>query len=508
MEQQATHTDWIARWATYSPKRIAVHSLDEGLAFSYAELHQAINQRVRLLREAYGIAKGDRVAILAMNRMEHLILFFALQRLSAILLPLNYRLAAPEIAYQLQDSGASLLLLEEGFQEKLAEGVADIPILSLDGPQGFIAGAEQQSTEGLNLSDPAEEQVCMVLYTSGTTGKPKGAMITNKMLFWNSINTSLRLNLTQHEVILTFAPFFHTGGWNVLTTPVLHRGGTVILLKKFEPDRTLELCKEKEVSILFGVPTMMQMMADSTLFAASALKSVRYAIVGGEPMPKTAIERWHQQNVPIRQGYGLTEFGPNVFSLNEEDAIRKIGSVGFANFYIETRVVNDYGQSCKANEIGELWLKGPACTPGYWNNEEATSQAIEDGWFKTGDLVRFDEEGYFYIVDRKKDLFISGAENVYPAEIEGVLRKHPNIKEAAVIGVPDERWGEVGHAFIVSHQHKTLDEDQIKAYCLKNLAKYKVPKHISLLDALPKSDSGKILKRALKDSSFNKFTNK
>lgn len=237
------------------------------------------------------------------------------------------------------------------------------------------------------------------------------------MLFWNSINTGLRLNLTQQDVILTFAPFFHTGGWNVLTTPILHRGGKVVLLKKFEPDQVLELCAKYKVSVLFGVPTMMAMLADEASFENTDLSSIRYAIVGGEPMPIPLIEKWHHKGVPVRQGYGLTEFGPNVFSLNEEDAIRKKGSVGFANFYIDTKIVNDDGKEVQIGEVGELWLKGPVCTEGYWNNPNATQETIEQGWLKTGDLVRKDEEGYFFIVDRKKTCLLAARKMYIPLKL-------------------------------------------------------------------------------------------
>lgn len=490
--------DWIKRWALYSPEHTAIESLSEDLSLSYSELNIQISKRVSLLKETFGIQEGDRVAMLAMNQAEHIIVFFALQRIGAILLPLNYRLAAPEIRYQLEDSSAKLLIYAAEFKEKISS-TSSCKTVALESDEGWIEHAKSSAPyKNENISEDVIERVCMILYTSGTTGKPKGAMITNKMLFWNSISTCLRLNLTQQEVILTFAPFFHTGGWNVLTTPVLHRGGTVILTQKFEAEETLRLCDEKGVTILFGVPTMMQMMADAPNFDSTQLSKIRYAIVGGEPISIPLIERWHEKEIPIRQGYGLTEFGPNVFSLNENDAIRKKGSIGFANFYIDTRVVDDNENNCQVNEIGELWLRGPACTPGYWNNLKATSQAIENGWFKTGDLVRFDEEGYFYVVDRKKDLFISGAENVYPAEIEAVLRSHPMIKEVAVIGVPDERWGEVGAAFVVLNEHQNDFESILSDYCREQLAKYKVPKYFKEVSELPKSDSGKILKRKLK----------
>jgi fatty-acyl-CoA synthase len=302
----------------------------------------------------------------------------------------------------------------------------------------------------------------------------------------------------QTDVTLTFAPFFHTGGWNVLTTPFLHRGGHVILLSKFDPEQVLQLCDSEGVTVLFGVPTMMDMMEQADGFFQASLESVRYAIVGGEPMPVELIRTWQDKGVPIRQGYGLTEFGPNVFSLNEEDAIRKIGSIGFPNFYIDTRVVDDDGSDVTPGDVGELLLRGPVCTPGYWNNPEATASTIRNGWLYTGDLVRADGEGYFYVVDRKKEMYISGAENVYPAEVESFLRTHPGILAVAVIGVPDERWGEVGKAFVVLKEGMCSSEDEIVAYCRGNLAKYKIPKHVVFLDALPVSDSGKILKKQLR----------
>lgn len=486
--------DWIKRWALYSPDNIALQSVEEDRKLTYSELNALINKAAGYLTSELEVSAGDRVAILSMNRLDYVILFFAIQRLGAIMLPLNYRLAAPEIDFQLENSGAQILIYEEDFGEtvsKLRTAVNTFDFTAV--MEGVHQKTEQNYTHVGEFETP-----CMILYTSGTTGRPKGALITNKMLFWNSINTGLRLNLTQNEVILTFAPFFHTGGWNVLTTPVLHRGGKVILLKKFDPAQILSLSEVEKASILFGVPTMMAMMAEDPSFETTDLSTIRYAIVGGEPMPIPLIETWQNKGIPIRQGYGLTEFGPNVFSLNEEDAIRKKGSIGFPNFYIDAAIFDDNGNQLGANQIGELWLKGPVCMAGYWNNEEATSKTIENGWLKTGDMVKRDEEGYYYIVDRKKDMFISGAENVYPAEIEHVIRSHDDVKDVAVVGVPDEKWGEVGKAFVVSRSGESSEED-LRAFCKENLAKFKVPKYIKFLDELPKSDTGKILKRTLKE---------
>lgn len=540
------HANWIRKWARYSPNNVMLQ-VDGGDSWTYARADRLIDIIADDLQQNYGIEKGDRVAILSQNEPEYIFLFFAIQQLNAIKVPLNFRLAAPELHYVLEDAGAKLLIHQQHYAEVISQiDQRDLPITAIfeelrerwyafegEQPSGMpahqhhgtelgespgvetrnsdvhLAAHEEVSSAGSKptrssenthpQNGPDTEDVCMILYTSGTTGRPKGAMITNTMLFWNSVNTGLRLNLTQQDVTLVFAPFFHTGGWNVLTTPFIHRGARLVMIPKFDPDRVLQLCDEHGVSILFGVPTMMDMMYRCDSFASARLKELRYAVVGGEPMPLPLINAWDAKGVPVRQGYGLTEFGPNVFSLNEEDAIRKIGSIGFPNFYIEARVVDDEGWDVDHNERGELVLRGPVCMKGYWNNPQATASTIKNGWLHTGDIVTRDEEGYFYVVDRKKDMYISGAENVYPAEIEHFLRTHEAVREVAVIGVPDEKWGESGMAFVVLHDGKALSGADLIAYCNGKLAKYKIPKHIRFIEALPKSDSGKILKRQLHD---------
>jgi fatty-acyl-CoA synthase len=280
-------------------------------------------------------------------------------------------------------------------------------------------------------------------------------------------------------------------------TPFLHHGATTILLRKFDPEQVVALSAKEKATLLFGVPTTMEMMARAQSFADADLSSVRYAIVGGEPMPIPLIHTWADKGVPVRQGYGMTEFGPNNFSLQHRDSIRKAGSIGFANFYVQTRIVDANGSEVATGHVGELWLRGPACFPGYWRNVKATHEALADGWYHTGDLVRCDNEGYFYVVGRKKDMFISGGENVYPVEIETFLRTHPHVSEVAVIGVPDAKWGEVGKAFVVIKAGCAVDGPAILNFCYGNLARYKIPKHIAFVADLPKGDSGKILKREL-----------
>ncbi|NUN06601.1 MAG: long-chain fatty acid--CoA ligase [Bdellovibrio sp.] len=490
--------DWLKRWKLYSPKNIAIKDGETGREFSYAKLYELANQGAHLLRSKYGVSKGDRVAVLATNELEYVFVFFALQRLGAILVPVNFRLTQREVDHIITDCSPKMILFQEAYREVVEKLPATInpTKLLLQGKDSFAEQLAGLSDAGEYPFTAQESDPVMILYTSGTTGAPKGAILTYKMLFWNSINTTLRLNISQNDCIVIFLPFFHTGGWNVLTTPFIHRGAKVVFLKKFDAEQILSLSEQEKATMIFGVPTTMEMMARSALFEKVDLKSVRYAIVGGEPMPIELIKTWDKKGIPIRQGYGLTEFGPNVFSLNEEDSIRKIGSIGFPNFYIEAKVVDNEGRELGDEQVGELVLRGPMCMQGYWHNDKATQETIKEGWLYTGDLVRRDSEGYYYVVGRKKDMYISGGENVYPPEVEQILHAHPKVLEVAVVGVPDEKWGEVGKAFVVA-QDDSVSADELLNHCGKNLAKFKIPKHFVFLKSLPKGDSGKILKRKL-----------
>lgn len=540
-------TDWIKIWAYISPKSIAVQEADSGLAHSYAQLLYLSCRIAKMLEDEFQVAHGDRVALVAQNELESIALFFAVQRLGAILVPLNFRLAKPELMALLRNSEPKVVISQERFYHllPLAEqdpetetALAKIPPLQLQIRANVKtklwsfdsdAGADPALHESCSvrhfvlraLKDFEQDEIhtslrrdhptknwfratkskfrdpCLILYTSGTTGTPKGAVMTNRMLHWNSLNTSLRLNINQNDVTIGFSPLFHTSGWNVLLTPFLHRGAKTILMKRFSASRLLELCEKERVTIIFGVPTTMAMIVSHEAFVTTSLTSLRYAVVGGEPMPIELIKTWQIKGVPIRQGYGLTEFGPGVFSLNQEDAVRKIGSVGFPNFYIETKIQNEAAEDVGPNEIGELLLRGPVCMSGYWRNEVATHQAIRDGWLYTGDLVKRDEEGYFYIVGRKRDMFISGGENIFPAEVEQVIGSHPAILEVAVIGVSDAKWGQVGKAFIVLKPGARIGFEEINLFCAEYLAKYKIPKSLTIIDELPKGASGKILKSQL-----------
>ena len=425
--------------------------------------------------------------------MEYFLLYFAAIKLGVIIVPLNFRLTTPELDVLLKDAEPQAILFEAEYQDHVDTLVSLPPEcqkveMSVTGR--FLNISTRSASVNLPTVEISEDDLVMILYTSGTTGVPKGAMITHKMLFWNAVNTGLRLDINSSDHTQAYAPLFHTGGWNVLFTPFLHHGASHTILESFEPDLILELIEKEKTTIMFGVPTMMQMMADSSRFESTDLSSLRYAVVGGAPMPIPLIEIWNRRDVPIRQGYGLTEVGPNCFSLNEEAAIRKQGSIGFPNFYLDAKILDGAGEELDINESGELCLKSPVVTPGYWRKPEVSATTMTGDWFHTGDMARKDDEGYFYIVDRKKNMFISGGENVYPAEVEAVLIKHIKIKDAAVIGIPHDKWGEVGKAFIVCDEEITLDE--LQTYCLGSLAKFKIPKAITRIEVLPLNDSGKL----------------
>ena len=497
--------DWLGRRALLTPLKTALVDATTGMRYSYRELNARANRVAHLLRSQLGIAKGDRVAILATNRVEYLDLLFACGKLGAIGVPLNWRLAPRELAVILHDCTPQVLAYAPNYAPVVDEIYAgrDRPQLLVLGPAAgaamALAGAyatpgEAPAVESeVDLEDPA-----LILYTSGTTGRPKGAILPHRMLVWNSINTIVGWELSAQDVTITHTPFFHSGGINVLTLPLIHCGGTVVLMESFDPVRCLELIAAERVTVLFAVPTMFQMLLEAPNFDRTDFTAVRFFISGGAPCPVALIRAYQARGVPFRQGYGLTEVGPNCFTLQPDDAIRKAGSVGFPNMHVDARIVDDHGQDQPPGAVGELVLRGPTVFSGYWNNPEATAAAMHGGWFHTGDLVRRDTEGYYYIVDRKKDLIISGGENIYPAEVENVLYAHPAVAAVVVIGVPDPKWGEVGRAVVVLRPgHQATAADLIE-FCQGKLARYKIPKSVVFAEALPHNAAGKIVKQEVR----------
>jgi fatty-acyl-CoA synthase len=494
---------WLDRWAQYTPEAVALVDDATGRRFSYGAFASRVERLAGALQQCLNVQPGDRVGILAYNSTDVLELMFAVARLGAIFVPVNYRLAGPEIAYILDDAGVSVLFYGPEFQNQVA---------ALNGPalRHRVAMAENyELLLAAGLAAPlvasAADDPLVILYTSGTTGQPKGAILTHGSITWNATNTEIGWDLRRDDVALVNAPFFHTGGLNVLSTPLLHRGGRLVVMRAFDASRALTLIGEEGCTVVFGVPTMFQLMLESPIFAGVDLSPLRFAITGGAPCPIPLIAAYAARGVVFKQGYGLTEAGPNCFTLDAKDAIRKAGTVGFPNFYVDVRLVDETGTDVADGDVGELWVKGPHLFAGYWGNPEATAGTLQDGWLKTGDLVNRDDEGYFSIVDRKKDLIISGGENIYPAELERLLMSHPEIADVAVIGVPDAKWGEVGRAFVVLQSGHHLKEGDVLDFLSGRVARFKLPKQVHIVEALPRNAGGKVQKALLRQLHVTAF---
>ena len=336
----------------------------------------------------------------------------------------------------------------------------------------------------------------LLLYTSGTTGRPKGAILTHANCFWTNLSFDRTTDMAGSDVVLQVLPQFHVGGWNVQPLLAWWRGAKVVLERSFDPGRALELIAGSGITTMMGVPANYLFMAQHERFAQTDLGTLRQAIVGGAPMPEELLRTWQARGVAIVQGYGLTEASPNVLCLPPEDAVRKLGSAGKPYPHVEVALQDtDSGALVEGCGVGELLVRGPGVFPGYWRNEVATAEVLRDGWLHTGDIAMRDEQGYYRICDRLKDMFISGGENVYPAEVEAVLHEHPAVADAAVVGVPDERWGEVGLALVVAD---AVSERELLDHCARRLARFKVPREVRFVDELPRSPTGKLLKRELR----------
>ncbi len=491
--------DWIAHHAGRRPNQLAIHDLHGGRKFSYADLDRRIDRLAGALA-ARGIGRGDRVALLAQNGPEYFELQFACGRLGAIMLPLNWRLAVPELRYILGDSTPSLLIHDAGFAAAAAQLAGDRLEIDPERPDSDYERALADAPPPPTAAALTHDDIAMVMYTSGTTGHPKGAIITHGMTFWNCVNLGIPALITPRTVQLVVLPLFHTGGLNCYANPVLHAGGSLLIMRTFDPGAALDAISDPALGIthFFAVPAPYQFMMQHPSFQGADLSRLQVAGVGGAPCALSILQTWQARGVPLVQGWGMTETSPAGTMLDAADAIRKVGSAGKALMHTAIRIVDDENRDVAPGAIGELLIKGPNITPGYWNNPEATRRSFTDGWLHTGDAAREDEEGFVYIVDRWKDMYISGGENVYPAEVENVLFEIPGVADAAIIGVPNERWGEVGLAVIVRKPDQPVAEADVIRHCLGKLAKFKVPQSVAFVDALPRNATGKVLKRDLR----------
>ncbi|MFI4998625.1 MAG: long-chain fatty acid--CoA ligase [Reyranellales bacterium] len=495
----APYYDWIAHHAGRRPTQLAIHDLQTARKFTYADVDRRTNQLAAALA-ALGIGKGDRVALLAPNCAEYFELQFACGRIGAIMLPLNWRLTVPELEYILGDSTPKLLIHDKAFAQQAGRLSKHLLELDHDGANSAYERALAKAGAAPPPAALTHDDVAMVMYTSGTTGHPKGAIITHGMVFWNAVNLGIPAMISPKTVQLVILPLFHTGGLNCYANPVLHAGGTILIMRTFDPGLALDYISDRSLGIthFFGVPAPYQFMMQHPKFQGADLSRLVIAGVGGAPCALSILEGWTARGVPLVQGWGMTETSPAGTMLDAADAVRKVGSAGKAVMHTAIRIVDDHDKDVAPGGIGELLIKGPNITPGYWNKPEATAQAFTDGWLHTGDAARMDDEGFVYIVDRWKDMYISGGENVYPAEVENVLFQLPQVADAAIIGVPNERWGEVGMAIIVRKPDQVLEEGDVIRHCLGRLAKFKVPQSVAFVDVLPRNATGKVLKRELR----------
>ena len=507
--------DYLGRREIYSPDKLAIvdYSKQPEWRLTYRQWNERVNRLATWLRNVAGVNKGDRVAILARDGIEHLDCFYACAKLGAIHTALNWRLHWRENLGLIEQTQPRVLIYSGEFKPQVAEienatrntqyaihHYLHIEGDGIPGSQHFETTLQSSPATRVTCESLEAEDIACLLFTGGTTGLPKGAMISHRMICWNVLNTVIH-DLHHDDIYLNIYPLFHAGGLFAYLSSQVVFGNTTILVRQFDPVLVLDLIEREHVTVFAGVPTMYQMMLQAPNYKTANLSSLRFCTCGGAPLPVPVIQQYmRDKGIRFKQGFGMTEFGPGLFALAPEDAERKAGSIGRPNFFVDVRVVDENNQPLGPNQVGELVLKGPSRCSGYWNNPEATRAMLDDeGWFHTGDMVRYDEEWYFYVVDRKKDMFISGGENVYPVEIEAVLYKHPAVHMCAVIGVPDEKWGEVGKACVVLKPGMTATEEELIAFMQQHLARYKVPKSVVFLDSLPMSGMGKILKRELRD---------
>ncbi|MFI8950043.1 long-chain fatty acid--CoA ligase [Streptomyces sp. NPDC053750] len=482
---------WPARRARKTPHRTAL--IHHDTTVTYAQLYERTTRLAHALRDR-GVRRGDRIAYLGPNHPSYLETLFAAGTLGAVFVPLNTRLAGPEIAYQLTDSGAKVLVHAPSH----AGPVSGLPGAT-DLRTCIQTGAAYEDALSAAADEPIDETVtpddtCIIMYTSGTTGRPKGAMLTHANLTWNAVNVLVDHDLIADERALVSAPLFHTAGLNMLTLPVLLKGGACVLVESFDPGGTLDLVERHRITFMFGVPTMYDQVARHPRFEDADLSSLRILTCGGSPVPTPLIAAYQRRGLTFLQGYGMTEAAPGTLFLDAEHAVAKAGSAGVPHFFSDVRVVRPDLTPVDVGEAGEVVVRGPHVMTGYWGLPTETAGAFADGWFRSGDAARVDEDGYVYIADRLKDMIISGGENVYPAEIEDLLLAHPGITECAVIGVPDATWGEVPRAVVVPREGAALDPDEVLASLAGRLARYKIPKSVVIADALPRTASGKLLK--------------
>ncbi|MEM6536451.1 MAG: long-chain fatty acid--CoA ligase [Pseudomonadota bacterium] len=496
--------DWIATHANRTPGAVAQIDYATSRRFTYAEMHERVARISGTLRHDCSVQVGDVVAVLGDNSSDTLDIDFACGRIGAIFLPLNTRLAPTEVAFQLADAKPKVLFVGDGYEDVATQAIqtakADLQRYTFGGNREDENTFEDIATKGTPLFDAERRQPedgWTLIYSSGTTGRPKGVLHSHAGVMMQAIGNCVPLGLNPKSRGLTVLPYFHISGLNIFAHAMCYAGASQLTMRRFDPAELLAVLADQAYGITHfcGVPTMFELMAQRPEFETADLSSVEGAFVGGAPSTEALLKAYATKKMPLIQGYGLTESGPTVTVLDAADAVAKLGSAGKPMMHVDVKIVGDDG---KEADTGEIIIRGPSVIPEYFQRPEAQHTDFIDGWLRTGDVGRFDDDGFLFIMDRKKDMFISGGENVYPAEVENCLAQIPGVAQVAVIGMPDEKWGEVGAAFIVRVGSSTLTEDEIIEFCDGKLARYKIPKRIQFRDALPIGGSGKVLKTELK----------
>ena len=507
---------WVRRWSEVHPQKTAVCFRDR--AISYAELN-ARSDTVASWMQSLGIEKGDRVAVLLDNCPDFIELYLACARLGAIFVPLNFRLATPEIDYLLFNCRPRLFVFRDslagkvaplnlaGYQPPMAAAVVgektvDHRVLDYRNVTGQFSNEKPFVTSSIGPSDPEEPQV--IMYTSGTTGHPKGAVLTYKKTFFNCLNANIFFKVNYDDIMLLILPLFHSGGLFIQLTPMLYHGGTVILHHRFDAARAYQDLERFQVSKFLGVPTVYRALLDAPPEERGDLGSLKVCAIGGEQVTPELLRDCRDAGFFCRQIMGQTETSILLWA-SEEESLAKPGTVGRPVFHAEVRLVNEDGSLTPQGEVGEIVARGPVVMKEYWRDPVRTEGAMSGGWLHTGDLGRCDQDGYYYLMDRARDMFISGGENVYPAEVERVLKQHPAVGEAAVVGMSDRKWGETGHAFVIISQGLETNDQELYEHCRQNLAAYKVPRRISFVEEFPRTPLGKVRKFLLLEQALQAY---
>jgi fatty-acyl-CoA synthase len=492
---------WPARRARMNPATVALATDDESL--TYAELAGRVEATAGHLREL-GVSAGERVAYLGPNSIDTFVCFFATARLGGVFVSLNTRLAAPEIGYMLHDSGSVVLVHGPecaevaGAADPTAQGVKHVlAVADVRDAMASVTVAVPWPDQLVDLDDPA-----LILYTSGTTGRPKGAVLTHGNITWNTVNQLAHVDVLSSDVALCVAPLFHVTGLGQVSMPTLLKGGTVVVVRKFDAGAFLALIEQRRATSFSAVPTMLKMLCEHPDWAAADLSSLRYVLYGGSQVEERVAQAWLDRGVVLQQGYGMTEAAPGVFMALPDGATDRPTSPGVPHFFTDVELLTSDGTHVAGPGQGELLVRGPHVFSHYWERPEETAKVLSpEGWYRSGDVVRIDDDGWAQIVDRVKDVIISGGENIYPAEVEAAIAELADVAAAAVVAVPDPQWGEVGCAYVVLRAGADLDELALRAHLDQRLARYKIPRYVEFRDELPTNATGKVLRAVLREQA-------